>query len=67
MLMKYDEVMTSSTPQVGKIGSFVCACVFPGNTCGCTPKTAAHSDIPSRIKLIQWDATRTPTMLFCLC
>ena len=27
--MKYDEVMTSGTPQVGKkIGSFVCVCFF---------------------------------------
>ena len=25
--MRYDEVMTSGTPQVGKIGSFVCAYV----------------------------------------
>ena len=36
--------------------------------------TAAHSDVPSRKTLIQWDATRTPSMLFfpfltsvCLC
>ena len=38
-MLRYDEVLTSGTPQVGKVGSFVCACVLcvccvPGSTCG---------------------------------
>ena len=28
MLMRYGEMTTCGAPQVGKIGSFVCACCF---------------------------------------
>ena len=51
MLKRYDEVMTSGTPQVEKIGGFVssrllCDVFLVTHGCVNTSKTAAHSHVP---------------------
>ena len=62
MLMRYDEVMTSGTLQVGKNWKLCLCCVFCvvcfwQHMWVCyTSKTTAHSDVPSRKTLIQLGA-----------